>query len=217
MSAVLYTVDQATLAFEVGRFDIDVVCAGDSLTGWNNCGFANFWPYRTYPEFLQELCELFGWRIANGGISGEISDNGPEQVEDYLRLFPNASHFVIGFGTNDIGMWPDTEATSQRIIENLERMVQAVREGGKQSILFNVPHSNDSKLTPHVAQEQRAKRDYHNPHLKDFCTQNRIPLADICARLKNEHLGDALHPNEVGARIIAEVIFDVLCELGIDE
>lgn len=207
---VLYTVDQGSPAFEAGRAAIDVVCAGDSLTGWNNFGPASTWPYRTYPDFLQELCEPLGLRIANGGIAGEVSDNGPQQVRDYLALFPNARFFIAGMGTNDLGTWPDTEATSKRVIENLGRMIQVVRDRGKQAILFNVPNANEAMFPRYVVEELREKRVYHNVRLREFCDQQAVPLADICVRLKDEHFGDELHPNDEGARIIAEAMFEVL-------
>src|SRR5271157_3214177 len=116
--ALLYTADQGTPAFEAGRAAVDIVCAGDSLTGWNNFGPADSWPYPTYPQFLQEMCQLM---VANGGIAGEISDNGPKQVADYLDLFPKADYFVFGMGTNDLGTWPDS---SKKIIENLGQILQ---------------------------------------------------------------------------------------------
>ncbi len=53
-------------------------------------------------------------------------------------------------------------------------------------------------------------RDYHNARLKDFCERARIPLADICSRLRDEHFADELHPNGAGAKIIAEEVFVVL-------
>ena len=37
-----------------------------------------------------------------------------------------------------------------------------------------------------------------------------IPLADICRLLRDEHFGDELHPNDRGAKIIAEAVFQVL-------
>ena len=207
---VLYTVDQGLPAFEVARPAVDVVCAGDSLTGWNNFGPARSWPYRTYPDFLQELCVPLGLAIANGGIAGEITDNGPQQVRDYLGLFPNARYFIIGMGTNDLGTWPDTAATSKRIIANLGKMVQAVQDQGKKAVLFNVPNANEAMFPPYVVKELREKRDYHNARLKEFCGEQGIPLADIYSRLKNEHLADELHPNDEGAKIIAEAVFEVL-------
>jgi lysophospholipase L1-like esterase len=209
-STVLCTADQGSLSFEAARTAVDVVCAGDSLTGWNNYGPADCWPNRTYPDFLQELCVPLGLRIANGGIAGAISGEGLQQVQDYLGLFPNARYFVFGMGTNDLGIWPDTEATSKRIIENLGKMVRAVQNRGKQPVLFNVPNANEAVLPPDVAKELREKRDYHNARLKEFCTANRIPVADICCCLRAEHFADELHPNAEGARIIAEEVFKVL-------
>jgi lysophospholipase L1-like esterase len=210
MLPILFTIDQWTPTFEAGRAAVDVVCAGDSLTGWNNFGPHSTWPFRTYPDFLQELCEPLGLRVANGGIAGEISDNGPQQVRDYLDLFPNARYFVIGMGANDLGKWPDTVDTSRRIIGNLARMAQMVLDQGKQPILFNVPHANEAMFPPRIAREIHAKRDFHNPRLKAFCDEHGIPLADICSRLHDEHFGDNLHPNDEGAKIIAEQVYAVL-------
>ena len=207
---VLYVVERGTEAFETARTTVDIVCAGDSLTGWNNFGPAEQWPYRTYPDFLQELCVPLGLRVANGGIAGEISDNGPQQVRDYLDVFPNARFFVIGMGTNDLGTWPDTEAASRRIIGNMGRMIQAVDNRGKRPILFNVPHVNEAMFPHRMAREVHGKRDYHNPRLKAFCDEHGIPLADICSRLGNGHFGDELHPNAEGAKMIAVEVYGVL-------
>ena len=162
--AALYLVDQGTPAFDAARTTVDVVCLGDSLTGWNNYGPAQTWPYPTYPQFLQKLCVPLKLRIANGGIAGEVSDKGLKQVEDYLALFPNARYFIFGMGTNDLGIWPDTEATSKKIIENLDKMIRAVWKS-KYPILFNVPNVNEAAFSPNVAKELRKKRDYHNAKL----------------------------------------------------
>lgn len=207
---VLYVVERDTTDFEATRATIDIVCGGDSLTGWNNVGPVESWPYPTYPNFLQELCAPLGWQVANGGIAGEISDNGPQQVRDYLDLFPNSRYFVFGMGTNDLGTWPDTEAASRRILVNLARMVETVVERGKRPILFNVPHVNGQMFPFGIAREIHGKREYHNSRLKAFCDEHGIPLADICALLRDEHFGDELHPNGSGAKIIAKAVFQVL-------
>jgi lysophospholipase L1-like esterase len=207
---MLYVVERGTPDFEANRAGVDIVCAGDSLTGWNNFGPVENWPYATYPQFLQDLCLPLGLRVANGGIAGEVSDNGPEQVHDYLRLFPHARLFVMGMGTNDLGIIPDTELASRRILDNLRRTVQAVLEAGKQPILFNVPHVNEGLFPSSIATEIHAKRDYHNPRLERFCRQHGIPLADVCSLLSDQHFGDALHPNAQGAGIIAQAVFEVL-------
>ena len=102
------------------------------------------------------------------------------------------------------------EATSKKIIGNLGKMVQAVKDQGKKAILFNVPNANEAMFPPYVARELREKRDFHNAQQKEFCGKQGVPLADIFTRLKDEHFADELHPNEAGAKIIAETVFAVL-------
>ncbi len=89
-------------------------------------------------------------------------------------------------------------------------MDQMVVDRGKRPVLFNVPHANEAMFPPRMAMEIHAKRDYHNPRLTTFCDEHGIPLADICSLLRDERLGDNLHPNDRGAKIIAEAVFQVL-------
>ena len=213
MASVLYVADRGTQCFLTDRLSADVVCAGDSITGWNNFGVVRDWPYRTYPEFLQRLCEPLGLNVANGGIAGEVSPKGLGQVQDYLDLFPNAQYFVVGYGTNDLGMWPEVEQTSPRTIENLDRMVRAIRDGGRQPFLFNVPYANESVFPKRIATELHNNRDYHNDKLREYCLKKQIPLVDIASKLRDEHLADELHPNEAGAQVIATEVFRVLSEV----
>ena len=106
MPSVLYLADRGSPAFEAGRTTVDVVCAGDSITGWNNFGVVRDWPYRTYPDFLQRLCDPLGLTVANGGIAGEVSPNGLEQVQDYLGLFPNADTSSLATARTTWGCGP---------------------------------------------------------------------------------------------------------------
>ena len=213
MTSVVYIADRRMPPFQTDSLSADVVCAGDSITGWNNFGGVRDWPYRTYPEFLQGLCESLGLRIANGGIAGEVSPNGLGQVRDYLGLFPNARYFVVGYGTNDLGMWPQVERTSPRIIENLHRMVRAIRDSGRQPILLNVPYANESMFPRRVAEDLHRMRDYHNERLTAHCLENHVPLVDIVSRLGDEHFADESHPNDEGAQVIATEVFRVLSEV----
>ena len=213
MTSVVYIADRGMPSFQAASLSVDVVCAGDSITGWNNFGVVREWPYRTYPEFLQGLCDPLGLTIANGGIAGEVSPNGLGQVRDYLDLFPNARYFVVGYGTNDLGMWPQVEQTSPRIIDNLDEMIRAIRNGGRQPILLNVPYANESMFPRRVAEDLHRMRDYHNERLTAHCLENHVPLVDIASRLGDEHFADELHPNDEGAQVIATEVFRVLSEV----
>jgi len=197
---VLYLADRYSLYFENNREKVDIVCAGDSITGWNNAGDIANWPFPTYPEFLQELVNPADLSVANGGIAGAISGMGIEPVKEYLKLFPNSKYFIIGFGSNDLGLASDLEKTSQNIIGNIDEMVEDVLRNGKNLILINVPYINP----PGVLREER---DYHNQKLSEYCERMKIPLSDICSLLKPEHFGDNLHPNEKGARLIAQTVY----------
>jgi lysophospholipase L1-like esterase len=210
MPHVIYLADARSPDFSIARESVDVVCAGDSLTGWNNFGPAASWPFPTYPQFLQEMCEPLGLTLADGGIAGEVSGRGLQHVERYLELFPNARYFVIGFGTNDLGAATDRVVISARVIDNLQSMVDAVRDSGRIPLLLNVPYVNEAVFAPGLAKELHAQRDYHNGRLAENCLDNDVPLADICSRLRREHFGDEIHPNEAGARVIAECVFEVL-------
>lgn len=213
MLTTLYLSDRDSPAFETSRKTVDIGCAGDSITGWNNFGGVRDWPYRTYPEFLQRFCDPLGLTIANGGIAGEVSPNGLGQVRDYLDLFPNARYFVVGYGTNDLGMWPEVKRTSPRIIENLAQMVRAIRDSGRQPILLNVPYANESMFPRRVAEDLHRMRDYHNERLTAHCLENHVPLVDIASKLRDEHFADELHPNDEGAQVIATEVFRVLSEV----
>lgn len=136
---ILRVVDSDSSAFQQECGSVDVVCVGDSITGWNNYGPAKYWPFPTYPRFLQEHCQPLQLRLADGGIAGEVSDNGLAHVNRYLRMFPAAKHYIVGFGTNDLGTWPSFREASERILDNLGQMIDAIESLGAKPILFNVP------------------------------------------------------------------------------
>lgn len=211
MPDVLALVDHDSIAFQAGRPSVNLVCVGDSITGWNNYGDVEDWPHPTFPRFLQERCEPLGLSIANAGIAGEVSANGEPIVRQCLALFPNAKTFVIGFGTNDLGMWPDVDRTSPMIIENLDRIVWALRDAGRRPILLNIPPANGSMFSRSVAEELTRSRAVHNGRLATYCEDEGIPLVNLSSLL-DSHFADELHPNEAGARLIAEQVFEVLNE-----
>jgi lysophospholipase L1-like esterase len=213
MTTALHVADRGTPAFQAARLSADVVCAGDSITGWNNFGAVRNWPYPTYPESLQRRFEPSGLVVANGGIAGEVSPNGLGQVRDYLELFPNARYFVLGYGANDLDKWPEVEATSPRIVENLDRMVEAIGQGGRTAILLGLLDVNGSKLPREEFEPLHRMLADHNDRLGRHCRERHIPLVEVWGKLRDEHFADPYHPNDEGARIIAEEGFRVLSDV----
>ena len=82
-------------------------------------------------------------------------------------------------------------------------MVRAIRDGGRQPILLNVPYANESMFPLPSPRDLHRMRDYHNERLTSYCQDNQFPLVDIASKLHDEHFGDELHPNEAGAKVIA--------------
>ena len=64
-----------------------------------------------------------------------------------------------------------------------------------------------------IAEELRSNRDYHNDKLRDYCMEDQIPLVDIASKLRDVHFADELHPNDEGAKVIAQEVFLVLSEV----
>ncbi len=208
---VLYAVDEMLRPWLFGALKdkIDIVCVGDSITGWNNSGSSGDWPFVTYPGLLHGIYQGLRkkLRVVNCGIAGALSSAGSALVGEGLEKFPNSQYFVIGFGANDLGMGGGVRETSEGIIDNLREMVSCVKGRGKIPLLLNVPHLDDSWFSGDVADYAREKRDYYNPRLRDYCLGNGIKLVDICSILGNGDFGDGLHPNSNGARKIAEQVF----------
>ena len=147
-------------------------------------------------------------KVVNGGVAGEVSQRGVELVEKYLKLFPNAKKYVIGFGTNDFAHW-DTTKVSEHIINNLKAMTSLIKEAGKKPLLINMPYLNESKIEADRVKITHEKRDYHNQKLAEAFS-GKVKIADICSKLKDKDFGDILHPNKLGAEVIAKEVFKYL-------
>ncbi|MBU4245821.1 MAG: SGNH/GDSL hydrolase family protein [Nanoarchaeota archaeon] len=211
---ILYFSDADSVDFEEKREAIDVICVGDSITGWNNIRMEKLrtysGPFPTYPQFLQEkLSEILG--VADYGISGALSRDELVYVKDALTRFPNAQYVVLGFGTNDMGQESDLESTSEEIINNYNKVIQVISERAK-PILINVPYLNESMTPREFIAESKKRRDYHNQRLKRYCDSKNIYLVDICSVLNDDCFSDAVHPNEKGARLIANELYKLLVE-----
>jgi lysophospholipase L1-like esterase len=179
---------------------IRVVCVGDSLTGWNNVGVQETWPFPVYPTHLDSEAE----EVANFGIAGGESKIAQGLAEMALKQLPNSQIYVIGFGTNDLGMNNDHVRTSRYIISNLSAAIDTLTEAGKKVILLNVPQAKLIAFPEYTRRSITAKREYHNGRLMELGAGRGIPVVDIYTGMKDEYFGDNLHTNTAGAKFIAE-------------
>ncbi len=83
---VRYVVERDTAAFEAARTTVGMVCADDSLTGWNNFGPAAQWSYRT-PEETDEI-------LANPGMGWETFHRTAKQDKNLPPWIPSTVHYA---------------------------------------------------------------------------------------------------------------------------
>lgn len=203
------------LRFEAEARMVEILCVGDSLTGWNNFGAPSTWPFRCYPEFLQAQLHEAGFpqRVANAGMAGEVSKNGPGALWHFLDLFPRARWVVIALGGNDFSWAADSGHTSQEVLANLDRMVAMVRQRGSTPLLFEVTPVGEGPFRSVVAGLTPAVIEAHNQALRRFGAENGVRLVPTGDRLRPELLGDGVHPTDEGARAVARAVFEALVEL----
>lgn len=202
---ILYLSDLEKPEFEQAREQVQIVCAGDSITGWNN---AREMSIPTYPQYLQELVEL---QLVDAGIAGQFIEQGIHDVRRYISLFPNAKQFIVGYGTNDLGMSGDNyEFVSSEIMRFMEGIIWNLNSNNIKPILINVPNINSRKFSRGTFGLSELQREYHNSQLEAYCKKKNISLVDICSKLKDKHFHDALHPNSEGARVIAQEIYKLI-------
>ena len=193
--------------------EAEVVCAGDSITGWNNFGPASSWPFRTYPRFLQAKIGDAGlaWRVADAGIAGETSAGGVSLVRRCLGEFPRATWFAIGFGANDLAGAPFGGGVSDLVISHLDRMVRMVMESGRTAVLLEVTPADEGPFLGGLPEGLAGGAiESHNAALRRFAAAEGIAVADLYSRIGPGFLGDGVHPTAEGARIIAGGVFEAL-------
>ncbi|MFA5856755.1 MAG: SGNH/GDSL hydrolase family protein [Candidatus Pacearchaeota archaeon] len=188
--------------FESRANNVVIVCAGDSITGYNNSREKEIQRITvlTYPQFLAD--ELKENNIADCGIAGQFSRYALSDVRLYLDNFKNSTHFVIGYGTNDLA----TKVPSEIILGNMKTIIQNLLEREKTPLVLNVPYANKSNFSTNGLDRIKKQRDYHNQGLANLCKERNVQMIDICSLLGDSHFTDAIHPDIIGAKLIAKEV-----------
>ena len=179
----------------------------------NNFGGVRDWPYRTYPEFLQRFLRSSGFdHRQDGGIAGEVSPNGLGQVRDYLDLFPNARYFIVGYGTNDLGMWPQVEWTSPGSSRTSPRWCGRPGTGGGR-LSFLTCRMRTSRCSRRVARGSAPHEGLPQRASDEHCLEERVRSSILLQGSGMSISPMSLHPNDEGAQEIATEVFRVLSEV----
>jgi acyl-CoA thioesterase-1 len=173
-----------------------IVTLGDSLTSGRGIGKAS-----AYPAVLQQRLEDAGYdyHVVNAGVSGDTTAGALRRFRDALD--GDVRILVIALGAND-GL---RGVPVERLKANLSQMIEEAQRRGIAVVLVGMDalpvHGWAYSVTFHRAYEELAER-YHIP-LVPFLLLNVMSDPALMQR-------DRVHPNEDGARAIADRIWPYL-------
>jgi acyl-CoA thioesterase-1 len=161
-------------------------------------------PELGYPARVQAKIDSAGlpFEVVNAGVSGEVSSQARERVEKWLVKQPFAV-IVIETGAND--MLRGTSIPSLR--RNLEAIVDTVRKARPDARIVLA----GMVAAPNLGEAYGREFGAIYTDLARDDSLALIPfLLDGVAGHPNLNLGDGIHPNERGHRIVAQNVWRVL-------
>ena len=173
-----------------------VVAFGDSLTA--GLGLLE---QEAYPALLQRKIDEAGYEfeVVNAGLPGDTSAGGVRRLD--WALEGDARVLIVAFGGNDAlrGLSAD------QMRDNLTTMIQQARERGVVVILAGM------EAPPNFGQEYATafRQAFRDVALKERVLLIPFLLAGVAGN-PSLNQPDGIHPNQQGARIMAETVWAVL-------
>ena len=172
-----------------------VLALGDSLT--YGYGAA---PTAAYPV---QLAMLTGWKVINGGVSGDTTADALARLPELMRQHPKL--VIISIGGNDF-LLKLPESTTRA---NIGKIIQTVQAANIPAVLVAIPHFTVGALFGKLSD---------HPLYQEIAEQYQIPLL---SGAWSEILGDKdlksdqIHANAEGYRKFAELLKAFLEEQGL--
>ena len=172
-----------------------ILALGDSLT--YGYGAA---PTAAYPV---QLATLTGWKVINGGVSGDTTADALARLPELMRQHPKL--VIISIGGNDF-LRKLPESTTHA---NIGKIIQTVQAASIPAVLVAIPHFTVGALFGKLSD---------HPLYQEIAEQYQIPLL---SGAWSEILGDKdlksdqIHANAEGYRKFAEVLKAFLEEQGL--
>lgn len=171
-----------------------VLALGDSLTaGYGAASGAD------YPS---QLATLTGWKIINGGVSGDTSEQALARLPELLKHEPKL--VIVSIGGNDfLRKRPESETRA-----NISKIIQMIQNQKIPVVLVAIPHFTVGALVGRVSE---------HPLYEDLAKQHNVPLlqgvwADVLG--DKDLKSDQIHGNAQGYRYFAEEMADFLKKQG---
>jgi acyl-CoA thioesterase-1 len=170
-----------------------IVALGDSLTSGRGIGKAD-----AYPAVLQERLEDDGYnyRVVNAGVSGDTTARALRRYRDALE--GDVKVLIVALGAND-GL---RGVPVEQLQSNLSLIIEDAQRRGIAVVLVGMDALPVRGWAYSVA--------FHRAY-EELATRYRVPLVPFVLLnvMTNPSLmqRDHAHPNQAGARVIAELIW----------
>lgn len=176
---------------------------GNSLTA--GYGLA---PSEAFPALIQQRLDSLGYKnykVVNAGLSGETTAGGNQRLDWVLERQP-VDVFVLELGAND-GLRGVNPASTQ---QNLEEMIDKVRKVNPEAKIILA----GMLVPPSMGQEYSRKFSQVFPEVAKKKNVKLVPflLQDVAGE-RALNLGDGVHPNANGQKILARNVWEVLKEV----
>lgn len=161
-------------------------------------------PDQGYPARIQEKIDSAGlpFEVVNAGVSGEVSTQARDRVEKWLVKQP-FDVMVLETGANDMLQGLSLAALRR----NVQEIVDTVRKARPNARIVLV----GMMAAPNLGEQYG--RDFSAIYT-DVARQDTLPLVpfllDGVAGNPDLNLGDGIHPNERGQRIVAANVWKVI-------
>ena len=179
-----------------------IVTLGDSLTA--GLGLTTS---QAYPALLQDMFAAEGYReveIQNAGVSGDTSAGGRRRVQGLLT--PTVRGLVVALGANDALRGISVCETR----ENLSQIIEQALGAGVNVILTGMEGPTN------LGEDYRTSfREMYVELAREYGRQVIfVPfLLEGVAGNPSLNQADGIHPNEAGAKVIAELLYPRLRDL----
>ena len=146
---------------------------------------------------------LTGWKVINGGVSGDTTADALARLPELMRQHPKL--VIISIGGNDF-LRKLPESTTRA---NIGKIIQTVQTASIPAVLVAIPHFTVGALFGKLSD---------HPLYQEIAEQYRIPLL---SGAWSEILGDKdlksdqIHANAEGYRKFAELLKAFLEEQGL--
>jgi acyl-CoA thioesterase-1 len=173
-----------------------IVALGDSLTA--GLGLLES---QSYPALLQQRIDAEGYEfeVVNAGVSGDTSAGGLRRLD--WALDGDVRVLIVALGAND-GLRGLSVSDMKR---NLTEIISRARQRNVVVILTGM------EAPPNYGQEYATA---FRSAFREVAARERVLLIpfllDKVAGHSQMNQGDGIHPNEQGARIVAETVWSVL-------